>query len=103
MRGERNRGPHDVTMSRSPSPRRRSPGDRRRPPQGKKRYDSRSRSRTPKARNDRMDIDERGTAAKSGELKIRGQAEVEKRWSKWDDAPSLNDDVRPILLAGIVN
>jgi hypothetical protein len=34
-----------------------------------------------------MDVDERGDAGRDGELKIKGQAEVEKRKgkSKWDD------------------
>jgi hypothetical protein len=34
-----------------------------------------------------MDVDEGGRkAGGSGELKIRGQAEVERRKSKWDDS-----------------
>lgn len=33
-------------------------------------------------------------AGGSGELKIRGQAEVERRKSKWDEAPAPSADVR---------
>lgn len=44
-----------------------------------------------------MDIDERGTAVGSGELKIRGQAEAERRKSKWDEAQSSGGGVRFVL------
>lgn len=38
-----------------------------------------------------MDVDEEGRqAGRSGELKIRGQAEVERRKSKWDEEPSYS-------------
>lgn len=37
-------------------------------------------------------------AGSGGELKIRGQAEVERRKSKWDDGPSSAGDVSPLQI-----
>ncbi|KAJ3570572.1 hypothetical protein NP233_g4319 [Leucocoprinus birnbaumii] len=89
LRGPRRRSPSNSSISRSPSPRMRSRSGGR-PPRGKGRFESRSRSRTPKfARDDKMDVDE-GSRRDGGDggIKIKGQAEVQKRRNKWDEEPS---------------
>jgi hypothetical protein len=42
-----------------------------------------------------MDVDERTSqrVGESGELKIRGQAEAERRKGKWDEGPRAGGDV----------
>lgn len=80
--------------SRSPSPRRRSRSSDRRSLRRKGRYESRSRSQNPIYRDDAMNADEGDRRpGGSGELKIRGQAEVERRKSKWDEEPIYSSGV----------
>ena len=88
------RSPSRSPASRSPSPQRRSRSGDRRPLRRRGRHESQSRSQTPKFGDDVMDVDEEGRqAGRSGELKIRGQAEVERRKSKWDEEPSYSSGV----------
>ncbi|RDB27903.1 hypothetical protein Hypma_002184 [Hypsizygus marmoreus] len=50
-----------------------------------------SRSPPPKRESEKMDVD-RSEGPRGSELKIKGQAEIERRKSKWDEEDAANDE-----------
>ena len=100
MSPRRRRGSPSYSRSRSRSPSQERPPLRKGKESKRRESPSRSRSRSPRPTrrgDDKMDIDRpsvSGSSNGAGELKIKGQAELERRKSKWEEGPN---DVRILI------